>query len=188
MLFISLDIIMNDFESRLKAIIDWLTNEYSSIRTGQATPALIDGVKVESYGSMMPINQVASIGVEDARTIRVSPWDSQIVKSIETAIREADLGVSVVTDSSGLRIIFPELTGERRVQLLKLAKSKLEDARVSVRSARDEVMKEVEKQQKDGDISEDEKFAKKEDTQKKVDTANRSLDALYEKKELEINK
>jgi ribosome recycling factor len=118
----------------------------------------------------------------------VSPWDSQIVKSIETAIREADLGVSVVTDSSGLRIIFPELTGERRVQLLKLAKSKLEDARVSVRSARDEVMKEVEKQQKDGDISEDEKFAKKEDTQKKVDTANRSLDALYEKKELEINK
>lgn len=179
---------MNDFESRLQAIVAWLTNEYSGIRTGQATPQLLDSVKVESYGSLMAINQVASIGIEDARTIRVSPWDGSLVKSLETAIRDADLGVSVVADSSGLRIIFPELTGERRVQLLKLAKSKLEDARVSVRSARDEVMKEVEKQQKDNVISEDEKFAKKDDTQKKVDAANRTLDALYEKKELEINK
>jgi len=179
---------MNDFESRLQTIVVWLTNEYGGIRTGQATPQLLDSVKVESYGSLMPINQVASIGIEDARTIRVSPWDSSIVKSLETAIRDADLGVSVVADSSGLRIIFPELTGDRRTQLLKLAKSKLEDARVSVRSARDEVMKELEKQQKENEISEDEKFAKKEDTQKKVDTVNRTLDALYEKKELEINR
>jgi ribosome recycling factor len=179
---------MNDFESRLKTIIDWLSNEYSGIRTGQATPALLDSVKVESYGSKMPVNQVASVGVEDARTIRLSPWDASIVKVLEKAIKDADLGVSVVTDSSGLRVIFPELTGERRVQLLKLAKAKLEDARVSVRSARDEVMKEIEKLLKEGQMSEDEKFAKKEDTQKKVDAANRTLDGLYEKKEAEINK
>jgi ribosome recycling factor len=179
---------MNDFESRLKTIVDWLTNEYSGIRTGQATPALLDSVKVESYGSKMPVNQVASVGVEDARTIRLSPWDASIVKVLEKAIKDADLGVSVVTDSSGLRVIFPELTGERRVQLLKLAKAKLEDARVSVRGARDEVMKEIEKLLKDGEMSEDEKFAKKEDTQKKVDAANRILDGLYEKKEAEINK
>lgn len=179
---------MNDFESRLKTILDWLTNEYSGIRTGQATPALLDSVKVESYGSKMPVNQVASVGVEDARTIRLSPWDASIVKALEKAIKDADLGVSVVTDSSGLRVIFPELTGERRVQLLKLAKAKLEDARVSVRSARDEVMKEIEKLLKDGEMSEDEKFAKKEETQKKVDAANRTLDGLYEKKEAEINK
>lgn len=179
---------MNDFESRLKTIVEWLTNEYSSIRTGQATPALLDGVKVESYGSKMPVNQVASVGVEDARTIRLSPWDATIVKALEKAIKDADLGVSVVTDSSGLRVIFPELTGERRGQLLKLAKSKLEDARVSVRSARDEVMKELDKQQKEGDISEDEKFSKKDDTQKKVDAINRTLDSLFEKKETEINK
>lgn len=179
---------MNDFESRLTEIVNWLANEYASIRTGQATPALLDGVKVESYGSMMQMNQVASIGVEDARTLRVSPWDASLVKVIETAVRDADLGVSVVTDSSGLRVIFPELTGERRVQLLKLAKSKLEDARVSVRGARDEAMKAIDKQEKDGDISEDDKFTKKEDTQKKVDATNRSLDALYDKKEAEINK
>lgn len=179
---------MNDFASRIQTVVEWLTSEYTGIRTGQATPALLDSVRVESYGSLMPINQVASIGIEDARTLRISPWDTSLVKTLENTIRDADLGVSVVADSSGLRVIFPELTGDRRTQLLKLAKSKLEDARVSVRAIRDEVMKELEKQEKEGDISEDEKFSKKEDTQKKVDAVNRTLDSLYEKKELEINK
>lgn len=179
---------MNEFEQRLKEISDWLGSEYASIRTGQATPALLDGVKVESYGSMMQINQVGSVGVEDARTLRVSPWDASVIKALETAIRDADLGVSVATDSSGLRVIFPELTGERRAQLLKLAKSKLEDARVSVRAARDEIMKEIDKQEKDGELSEDEKFAQKENIQKLVDAANRNLEAVYDKKEAEISK
>lgn len=179
---------MNDFQTRLQAVIDWLTSEYTGIRTGQATPALLDSVKVESYGTQMPIVQLASVSIEDARTLRISPWDASMVKSIETAIRDADLGISVVTDSSGLRAIFPELTGDRRAQLLKLAKSKLEDARVSVRSLRDETMKELEASQKNGELSEDDKFSKKEDTQKKVDTANNTLEALYSKKESEINK
>lgn len=179
---------MNDIEARLQSINEWLINEYNSIRTGQASPALLDGVKVESYGSLMPVNQVASVGSEDARTLRVSPWDTSLVKTLEAAIRDADLGVSVVTDSSGLRVIFPELTGERRTQLLKLAKSKLEDARVSVRSCRDDVMKEIDRSQKDGEISEDEKFSQKETVQKKIDEANRGLEALYAKKEAEIQK
>jgi len=178
---------MNEFEKRLTEVGNWLSSEYASIRTGQATPTLLDGVKVESYGSQMPINQVASVGSEDARTLRVSPWDSSLIKTIETAIRDADLGVSVVTDSSGLRVIFPELTGERRTQLLKLAKSKLEDGRVSIRAARDEMMKEIDAQEKNGDISEDEKFTQKESVQKLVDAANRNLEALYNKKEAEIN-
>lgn len=179
---------MNDFETRLEEVSTWLANEYSGIRTGQATPALLDSVKVESYGSLMPVNQVASVGIEDARTLRVAPWDQGLIKTIETAIRDADLGVSVVTDSAGLRVIFPELTGDRRAQLLKLAKGKLEDARVSVRAARDEIMKSLDAQQKEGEISEDEKFSQKEDAQRKVDAANRSLEGLYEKKEAEINK
>ena len=178
---------MNDFETRSKEIVDWLSNEYAGIRTGQATPGLLDGVKVESYGSKMPLNQVGSVGVEDARTLRISPWDAGQVGTIETAIRDADLGVSLSTDSSGLRVIFPELTSERRVQLLKLAKSKLEDARVSLRSARDEIMKSIDKQEKDGDISEDEKFTLKETVQKRVDLTNRGLDEQYDKKEAEIN-
>lgn len=179
---------MNDIEARLQSINEWLINEYNSIRTGQASPALLDGVKVESYGSLVPVNQVASVGSEDARTLRVSPWDTSLVRTLETAIRDADLGVSVVTDSSGLRVIFPELTGERRTQLLKLAKSKLEDARVSVRSCRDDIMKEIDRSQKEGEISEDEKFTQKESVQKKIDDANRGLEALYIKKESEIQK
>jgi ribosome recycling factor len=179
---------MNDLEVRLKAIVDWLTTEFSGIRTGQATPALLDSVKVESYGSWMGINQVASLGIEDARTLRVSPWDQSLLKVIETAIRDADLGVSVIADSSGVRVVFPELTGERRVQLLKIAKTKLEEARVSVRGIREDVLKKLDRQVKDGEMSEDEKFSKKDVVQKKVDATNALLEGLYTKKEQEVNK
>jgi len=178
---------MIDFDARGKEILDWLTTEYTAIRTGQATPALLDNIKVESYGSMMPLNQVGSVGVEDARTLRISLWDAGGIPAVEKSLREADLGVSVVTDSAGLRVVFPELTSDRRVQLIKLAKSKLEDARVSVRSARDEFMKDLEKQLKDGDISEDDKFTQKELIQKKVDAVNGQLETLYAKKEQEVS-
>lgn len=181
-------ICMIDFDKRSKSIVDWLATEYIGIRTGQATPALLDSIKVESYGSMMPLNQIGSVGVEDARTLRISPWDAGSVKAIETALRDADLGISVVADSTGLRAIFPELTSDRRVQLIKLAKSKLEDARVSVRSARDDFMKDLEKKLKDGEISEDDKFTQKELLQKKVDALNIQLEHIYNKKEVEVSK
>lgn len=179
---------MIDFDIRGKEIVDWLSQEYTGIRTGQATPALLDSIRVESYGSMMPLNQVGSVGVEDARTLRIVPWDAGSIKSIESALRDADLGISVVADSSGLRAMFPELTSDRRVQLLKVAKNKLEEARVSVRSARDEVMKHIERQLKEGEIGEDEKFTQKEAIQKKVESVNNQLDGLYAKKEVEIQK
>ena len=172
---------------RIKEVQEWLQKEYQTIRTGQATPSLLDNVKVESYGAKVPLQQVGNIGVEDARTLRISPWDSGTIKDIERSIIEANLGISVSVDDSGLRVIFPELTGERREQLLKLAKQKLEDARVSIRSARDEAMKEIDVQQKAGDISEDEKFTKKEAIQKSVDTGNKELETLYQKKEKEIS-
>ena len=177
---------MIDVEKRGKEIIEWLNNEYAGIRTGQATPALLDSVKVESYGSMVPLNQVASVGVEDARTLRISPWDAGSITAIESAIRDADLGVSVSTDSSGVRVVFPELTSERRVQLIKLAKSKLEDARVSVRSVRDDAIKELEAQHKSGEISEDEKFAQKNAKQETVEKINSELETLYTQKESEV--
>ena len=179
---------MDTFSERAKDVERWLEREQQGIRTGQAAPALLDAIKVQSYGTLVSLNQIGSVNVEDARTLRISTWDASQVSAVETAIREANLGLSVVTDSSGLRVIFPELTSERRVQLLKLAKSKLEDARVSLRSARDEVMKELDKSEKAGDLSEDEKFSKKESIQKIVDATNRSLDAHYQKKEVEISK
>lgn len=177
-----------EINQKLQEAKDWLQKEYSTIRTGQASPALLDGVRVESYGSMLPLNQVANVGVEDARTLRVSPWDVSQVAAIEQAIRDTDLGVSLATDSSGVRVIFPELTVERREQLLKLAKSKLEDSRIVVRSARDEAMKQIDKSEKAGDISEDEKFAEKETAQSEIDATNKELEKLFLQKEQELKK
>lgn len=176
------------FIKKLKNVEEWLAGEYSGIRTGQAAPALLDSVKVQSYGSMMSLNQVGSVGVEDARTLRVSCWDASLIPAVEKAITEANLGVSVATDSSGLRVIFPELTSERRAQLLKLAKNKLEDARVRVRGARDDAMKALDAEEKAGGMGKDEKFAKKDEIQKKVDETNQSLERVFNAKEVEINK
>lgn len=174
---------MNEtLKERLASISEWLLKEYAGIRTGQAAPGLLDAVRVEQYGTMMLIQQIGSVGIEDARTLRISPWDVQSVSAIERAITDANLGVSVATDSAGLRVIFPELTSERRAQLLKLAKSKLEEARVSVRAARDEAIKHI------GEVSEDEKFTQKDAIQKQVDATNKELEEIYERKEAEIGK
>ena len=175
-----------DTTKKLTEAKEWLQKEYSAIRTGQASPALLDSIKIDNFGSMMPLNQVGSVGVEDARTLRISPWDITQIPAIEQAIREADLGISVMTDSAGVRAVFPELTAERREQLLKLAKSKFEDARISVRAVRDEAMKKIEKSEKDGDIGEDDKFSQKETIQTAVDTANKELESLCDQKESEL--
>lgn len=178
---------IKSFVTRGEEIVAWLEREFAGVRTGRATPALLDLVQVESYGTRVPIVQVGSVSVEDARTLRISVWDQSAIKAVEKAITEADLGVSVVSDSSGLRVIFPELTSERRTQLLKIAKAKLEESRVSLRGARDEAIKEIDSLQKSGDISEDQKFAAKEDLQKKVDSFNTTLSNLLDLKEKEIN-
>jgi ribosome recycling factor len=175
-----------EIKQKLQEAKDWLQKEFAGIRTGQASPALLDSVKVESYGAIVPLNQVGTVGVEDARTLRVSVWDASVGKAAEEAIRDAELGVSVVGDSSGLRVIFPELTSERRQQLLKLAKSKFEDARITVRAVRDDAMKAIERSEKAGEIGEDEKFTKKESVQSAVDTINQSLEALFAQKESEL--
>ncbi len=178
---------VKDFIERGEEIVRWLEREFSGIRTGRATPALLDLIQVESYGTRVPIVQVGSVSVEDARTLRISVWDQSAIKAVEKAITEADLGVSVVADGSGIRVIFPELTSERRAQLLKIAKAKLEEARVSIRGARDEAIKEIDSLEKEGEISQDEKFKAKEEIQKKVDGFNASLESHFSLKEKEIN-
>ncbi len=176
------------YNKRLQDVVEWLKNEFVGIRTGQATPALLDSVKVETYGTYMPISQLGSVGIEDARTLRIVPWDSTQVPAIERSIRDADLGVSVSSDSGGLRVSFPDLTAERRQQLVKIAKGKLEEARVAVRAVRDDVMKKIDAAQKAGEIGEDDKFSKRDAVQKAVDTINRMLEAVFDKKAIEITK
>jgi ribosome recycling factor len=181
---------MYDFSTlsqKIEETKDWLKREYAGIRTGRATPAILDGVRVESYGSMMPLNQVAGITVEDARTVRVAPWDQSQVRTIEKAIEAAALGVSLATDEKGVRVNFPHLTSERREQLLKLTRSKLEEARVALRHERDHVWNDIQQKEKNDEMSEDDKFRAKEDMQKHIDRGNTDLEALAAKKETELN-
>jgi len=170
-----------------KNIEEWLRREFTTIRTGRATPAILDSVRVEAYGADMSIVELANVSVEDARMIRVTPWDMALVKTIEKGITASDLGLSLAVDDKGLRITFPELTSDRRTSLIKIAKQKLEDARVTLRTERERVIKDIEKQEKEGSISEDEKFRLKAELQKMLDDTNRVLDEIFVKKEKEIS-
>lgn len=174
------------FEKRIAEIIERLSKELGSVRTGRAAPAILDAVQVESYGTRMPLNQVASLSVEDARTLRIAPWDMSLAKDIEKAITVANLGLSVGVDEKGVRVFFPELTADRRTSLVKLAKEKVEEARTMLRVARDDVWSDIQKQERDGTMSEDDKFRSKDDMQKKVDAANKSFDELFTRKESEL--
>lgn len=174
------------FKKSLAASEEWVKKEFTGIRTGQASPALLDSVKIDSYGVPTPLTQVGSVMTEGPRTIRIAPWDSSQIKEIEKAITLANLGLSVSIDDKGLRVNFPELTAERRTQIAKIAKEKLEEGRKQVRAHRDDVMKDLKAKEKAGGIGEDEVFRHEKEIQKFVDETNKKLDELYSKKEKEI--
>lgn len=174
------------FKNKIDEVEEWLKGEFSSIHTGRAMPALLDGVMVDSYGSKTAVNHVAAVTAEDPKTLRVSPWDKTQIKEIEKAINNANLGVSVASDDQGLRVFFPELTTERRQSFVKIAKEKLEEARVSLRSEREKVWSDAQSKEKEGEITEDDKFYVKEELQKIVNDTNRKLDIIFDKKENEI--
>ena len=174
------------FDAKIADSKDWLAKEYRGLRTGRAAPALLDGVMVAAYGSSMPLKQVSSITIEDARTLRLSPFDASLIKDIERGVAGANLGVGTATDASGIRVTFPELTAERRQEFVKLAKGKLEEARTAVRVARDETWKEIQSREKEGTLTEDDKYQLKEDLQKRIDKTNEELEQLFEKKQEEM--
>lgn len=174
------------FEARIKDITERLAGELGGIRTGRAAMSILDGITIESYGTRMPINQVANMSVEDARTLRIAPWDMSVAKEIEKAITVANLGLSVGADEKGVRVFFPELTSERRVALVKIAKEKVQESRTALRVARDEVWSDIQKKERDGDIPEDDKFRFKDEMQKRVDAANTVFDDALARKEKEI--
>ena len=176
----------NDFKKATDAVLEWLRKEYSSIRTSRATPSIFDGISVSAYGSKMPINQVATVTVEGPKSLRITPWDKTLAGAMDSAIRESNLGLSVSVDDAGLRISFPDLSSERREQLLKLAKEKMEEARIRLRSEREKVLGDIDKGEKDRQISEDEKFRLKHELQKLIDEAKKKFEEIREKKEKEI--
>ncbi len=183
-----------DFTKFKKNIVDvseHLRKELSAIHTGRASIALLDMVSVESYGSRLAIPHVATIANEDARTLRIVPWDKANGKEIEKAINAANLGVSVSTDDSGLRVFFPPLTTERRIAFTKIVREKVEEARIAIRNEREKTKNDIIAKQRGGGggggiLSEDEKTISLESLQKLVEEANNSLEAIGEKKEKEI--
>lgn len=171
-----------DFSNKGKEVVEWLKREYTGISTGRATPAILDLVSVESFGSRMAIPHIASVTIEDPRTLRVAPWDKSQVKVIEKGLADADLGLSVSVDDGGLRIFFPQLTTERRAQLVKVLKDRLEDARVKVRMLRQETQKDIEAES----LPEDDAKRAADELQKKVDEYNGLLEDVFTKKEAEV--
>lgn len=176
----------NNFKKQLTSSEEWLKKEFQQIRTGMASPAILDVVKVEAYGAPMSLKEVASVNIEGPRTIRIAPWDKSQVKAIEKAITVANLGLSVVVDDAGLRVNFPELTSERRSDIVKTAKEKLEDAKKQVRQHRDVVVKDLQDKEKAGTMGKDDAFRFKNEAQKMVDETNKKLEDLFSKKEKEI--
>ena len=178
-----------DFSSvttQKNAILDWLKLEYRSVQTGRATPQVLDLVHIDMYGSRTQLAHAASITIEDPRTIRVAPWDKNIISQIEKSINDADLGLSVSSDSEGLRVHFPSLTTETRTKIVKLLKDRLEDARVRIRQLREETNKAIDTKAKEGAYGEDEQRMYRDQMQKIVDQTNGELEDLFEKKEKEI--
>jgi ribosome recycling factor len=176
-----------DLKKRIEDIKEWLKNEYMGIQTGRATPTILDSVKVDSYGAKVPINQIGSITSEGPRTLRVSVWDRSQIEAVEKAINNANLGVSASSDDQGIRVFFPELTAEKRAALSKIMGQKHEESRVSLRQARDDVWSEIQKKERDGEITEDEKFRFKEEMENIISEANKELDEMTLRKEKDIS-
>jgi len=172
--------------THIKETEEWLAREFTTIRTGRATPAILDNVRPEVYGTPTQMNAIGSITIEDARTLRVIPWDKSVIKNIEKAITDANLGIGVGSDEQGVRVTFPELTAERRTMLVKLSKDRLEAARVTLRGHRTDAIKDVEAAEKEGGMGQDDVKRYKEEIQKLIDKANEALDALAKRKETEI--
>lgn len=172
----------------LENIQAWLKKEYSQISTGRANPVMLDSLMVDSYGSKQPIKNIASINTEDARTLRIAPWDKTQIKDIEKAFVESKLPFALGVDDQGIRATLPQLTEESKKTIVKLLKEKLEEARVKTRAERNDAEKDIEAKKKASEFGEDEMFRFKEELQKHIDTANTDLEAMFNNKEADIMK
>ena len=175
-----------DLERRMDGAITSLQSDLAGLRTGRASVNLLDSVTVSAYGSEVPLNQVGSVSVLDARTIAVNIWDKSVVGAADKAIRESGLGLNPVTDGTNLRIPIPVLNEERRVELTKVAGKYAEQARVAIRNVRRDGMDEIKKSEKDGEISEDAARGLSEDVQKLTDAHIARVDEVLKNKEAEI--
>ena len=176
-----------EFEDKMKKTCDALTTQFATIRAGRANAAVLDQITVDYYGSPTPINQVASIGSPDPRSLLIQPWDGSILKGIEKAILASDLGINPQNDGRMIRLVFPPLTEERRKDLIKQTKKYGEEAKVAIRNIRRDAIDKFKKQQKASDITEDDYKIAEKDIQKLTDDYIKEIDKITEKKDKELS-
>jgi ribosome recycling factor len=174
------------YEEKMNKSYDALQNEYSSIRAGRANPHVLDKLRVDYYGSPTPLQQVGNISVPEPRMLLIQPWDKSLLKPIEKAILTSDLGINPNNDGSAIRLIFPELTEERRKDLAKDVKKKGENAKVAIRNIRRDANETIKKMEKAGEISEDDQEAAEDKIQKLTDKMIAKIDKAVEAKTQEI--
>ena len=177
---------MKDFKDKSKSIQERFSEYLKGIRTGRVNPSILEGIEAESYGTSTPISQLASITVQDAKTLFIEPWDKNIIKDIEKAIIASGKNISPATDSSGIRITIPQMTEETRKNAVKSMNQELENSRVGTRRAREEIKKDIEYQEKQGSITEDDKRDGIKNLDEQTKQATETLEKLAKEKEKEI--
>ncbi len=178
---------VKDFQGDFEKIVEFLKQDIAGLRTGRATTAMVDSITVEAYGTRQPLKAVASITVSDAKSLAIDPWDKSQIGAIEKSIRDSGLGINPINDGRMIRLVLPDLTSERRQELLKILNQKLEQARISVRKVREEARDLIEAEEKEGGMSEDDKFRAFEDLEKMVKDFNDKIKEVGDNKEGEIN-
>ena len=173
-------------QTEFQAAIEHLQNELSSLRTGRASPQLVENIRVEAYGDNMDLKGVASISVQDAKTIVIEPWDKSLLQAVEKAIRDADIGVSPAVDGQIVRINLPTMTEETRKKLVKIMKEKSEECRIALRGVRESCRDEVLRQEKEKEIAEDVKFKLLEELDRTTKEFTELVESICDKKEAEI--
>ena len=175
-----------EFTRKMDKTLEHLGEDFGAVRAGRANPQVLDRICVEYYGSETPLNGVATISSPDARTLVISPWDSKLLKDIQKAIQTSDLGINPQNDGRVIRLVFPQLTEERRKELIKQVKKYAEDAKVALRNIRRDGMDYVKKLKKNSEITEDDQKKAEEDIQKLTDAAIKDIDKIDAEKEKEI--
>jgi len=178
--------LINDLKIEFDKVINYMKIEFANIRTGRASIGLVENISVDCYDSKMPLKNVASISIPEARTILISVWDKNILKNVEKAILNSGLGLNPMVDKDIIRINIPPLTEERRKEFVKLIGKMAEERKIQIRKIREDFIKKVEQMEEKKEINEDEKFRLKENIQKVVDEYNKLIEDLTKKKEEEI--
>jgi len=177
---------LREYEDKMKRTLDFLAQQFATVRAGRANAGVLDQIQVDYYGSPTPIQQVASVSSPDPRTLMIQPWDGSVLRDIERAILASELGINPQNDGKVIRLIFPQLTEERRKELAKQVKKYGEEAKVAVRNIRRDAMEKFKKQQKSSEITEDDYKGLEKDLQKLTDDYIKKVDEMTDKKEKEL--